>query len=80
MNLVLLLVCIAEICLVACVWLTPECLRWVAAHFLTRADVIEAAKKENHRRLQFWRAELGLVNETHADHQVNPVAQPAIRR
>jgi hypothetical protein len=60
MNLVLLLVVIAEACLGMCCWLSPESLRCVAAHLLTRADVIEAERREHSRRLQFWQAELGL--------------------
>jgi hypothetical protein len=60
MNLVLLLVLMAEICIGFCAWLSPEALRSMAAFFLTRADVIEAARKEHDRRLQFWQNELGL--------------------
>ena len=60
MNLVLLLVVIAEICLGTCIWLTPDALRRMAAHLLTRADVIEAARKEHTLRLQFWNQELGV--------------------
>jgi hypothetical protein len=60
MNLILLLVVLAEVCLGVCCWLTPNALRWLAAHLLTRADVIEAAKKEHSRRLQFWTTELGV--------------------
>jgi hypothetical protein len=63
MNLILLLVVLAEVCLGICCWVTPEALRWIAAKLLTRADVIEAAKKEHSRRLQFWTAELGLERE-----------------
>jgi hypothetical protein len=54
MNLILLLVVIAEVCLGLCCWLSPEALRWLAARLLTRADVIEAARREQLRRLQFW--------------------------
>lgn len=63
MNLILLLVVIAEICLGICTWLTPELLRSLAAHLLTRADVIEAARKEHLRRLQFWQSELGVDSD-----------------
>ena len=52
MNLILLLVVIAQACLALCCWLSPEALRWVAARLLTRADVIEAARREASRRLQ----------------------------
>jgi len=64
MNLILLLVVIAEACLGLCCWLSPEALRWLAAQLLTRADVIEAARRERSRRLQYWQLELGV---DHAD-------------
>ena len=67
MNLVLLLVLLAEVCLGICCWLTPDALRWLAAQLLTRADVIEAARKERSRRLQFWTAELGVESDLHSD-------------
>jgi hypothetical protein len=60
MNLLILVVLVSEICIGVCVWLSPQFLRWFAAHLLTRADVIEVAKKEKQRRLQFWRDELRL--------------------
>ena len=72
MNLILLMVLIAEICLGICFWLTPECLRWIAAHLLTRADVIDAAKRERHRRMQFWQKELGLGCDARSD-EVHPL-------
>jgi len=60
MNLILLLVVMAEACLGLCCWLSPQALRWAAARLLTRADVIEASLKEQSRRLQFWELELGV--------------------
>ena len=60
MNLILLMVLVSELCLGLCVWLSPGSLRWLAAHLLTRADVIEVAKKEQKRRFQFWESELGV--------------------
>ncbi|MGH9558833.1 MAG: hypothetical protein ACRD30_06290 [Bryobacteraceae bacterium] len=60
MNLVLLLIVIAEICFGICAWISPAALRWTAALLLTRADVIEAAKQERSRRLRFWQNELGV--------------------
>jgi hypothetical protein len=63
MNLLILLLLIAEICLGICAWLSPHLLRWLAAHLLTRADVIDASRKESARRLQFWSGELGLSSE-----------------
>jgi hypothetical protein len=67
MNLILLSVLIAEACLGLCAWLSPECLRWLAAHLLTRADVIELVKKESARRLQFWARELGSTERSDQD-------------
>ncbi len=63
MNLLILLLLIAEICLGICTWLSPQLLRSIAAHLLTRADVIDASRKESARRLQFWSGELGLHSE-----------------
>lgn len=63
MNLVLLLIVISQVCLSACAWLSPQCLRWLASHFLARADAVDAAREVNERRLQFWRSELGLERE-----------------
>lgn len=60
MNLILLLLLMAEVCLGLCCWLSPEALRSMAARLLTRADVIEASRREHSRRLQFWQTELGL--------------------
>ena len=60
MNLILLLIVIAQVCLGLCCWLSPEALRFLAAHLLTRADVIESARREQACRLQFWQLELGL--------------------
>jgi hypothetical protein len=66
MNLFLLLLLIAEICFGICAWLTPECLRWIAAHLLTRADVLDVGKKEHNLRMQYWQNEFGL-NHASAD-------------
>lgn len=73
MNLVLLLIVISQICLSACAWLSPDCLRWLASHFLARADAVDAARQAAERRLRFWRAELGLDRELLPDE-----ARPAI--
>ena len=61
MNLMLAMIVISEACFGICVWLTPDCLRRVAAHLLARADVIEAARAEHRRRIQFWREEIGVA-------------------
>lgn len=60
MNLILAVIVIAEVCLAICTWRSPECLRWLAAHLLTRADVIDLANAATKRRLQFWSLELGV--------------------
>jgi hypothetical protein len=60
MNLILAAIVIAEVCLAICAWRSPECLRWLAAHILTRADVIDLAGAATKRRLQFWSLELGV--------------------
>jgi hypothetical protein len=75
MNLLLLLVVISQVCLGACAWLSPECLRWFASHFLARADAVDAAREVAERRLQFWRNELGLDRELLPDE-----ARPALRQ
>ena len=60
MNLALALVVIAEVCLGICAWRSSECLRWLAAHLLTRADVIDLSKAATKRRLEYWSLELGV--------------------
>ena len=60
MNLILAVIVIAEVCLAICAWRSPECLRWLAAHLLTRADVINLAHAAAKRRMQFWSLELGV--------------------
>ena len=60
MNLVLAAIVITQVCLGICAWRSSECLRWLAAHLLTRADVIDLAKAATKRRLQFWNLELGV--------------------
>jgi hypothetical protein len=81
MNLILLLVVMAEACLGLCCWLSPETLRWAAAHLLCRADVIEAARREHSRRLQYWQLELG-VDQAVSENMtpVITVVQSAVRR
>jgi len=60
MNLALALIVITEVCLGICAWRSSECLRWLAAHLLTRADVIDLSKAATKRRLQYWSLELGV--------------------
>jgi hypothetical protein len=63
MNLILAVIVVAEVCLAICAWRSPECLRWLAAHLLTRADVINLADAATKRRLQFWSLELGVETQ-----------------
>ena len=63
MNLVLAVIIIAEVCIAVCAWRSPQCLRWLAAHLLTRADVIDLASAATKRRLQFWSLELGVEGQ-----------------
>lgn len=70
MNLVLLMLVIAQGCLGICTWLSPQFLRRIAAHLLTRADVIDASRVETTRRLRFWSGELGL-NEQHVEEEID---------
>ena len=58
MNVILFFLLMAEVCLGLCCWLSPEALRSLAAHLLTRADVIEVARREHSRRLQYWQVEV----------------------
>jgi len=78
MNLVLLLVVISQVCLGACAWLSPVYLRWLASHFLARADAVDAAKEVAERRLRYWRNELGLDRELLVD-EARPMPQLARR-
>ena len=63
-NPVLLLLLVAEVCSGLCAWLCPQFLRWVAAHLLTRADVIDVSRCETERRMKYWLDELGLARES----------------
>jgi hypothetical protein len=78
MNLMLAMIVISEACLGICAWLTPDCLRRAAAFLLTRADVIDAARAEHRRRIEFWRDELGVTHEPLAIQAT--ITQPAISR
>ena len=70
MNLILLLVLIAEVCFGVCAWLSPQWLRFVAARLLTRADILGLVRKEEQRRMQFWTAQFGL--DTHSEAVIKP--------
>jgi len=67
MNLLLLLIVICGAGFALCSWFSSEFLRWMSAQLLTRADVIEAARKLNDQRRRFWRAELGVSENTGSD-------------
>ena len=58
MNLALMVIVISEVCLGICAWRSSECLRWLAAHLLTRADVIDLSREATIRRMRFWNQEL----------------------
>lgn len=70
MNLILLLVLIAEVCLGVCGWRSPQWLRFVAARLLTRTDILDLVQKEEQRRMQFWTSQFGL--DTHSEVGINP--------
>jgi hypothetical protein len=70
MNLVLLMLLIAQACLGVCAWLSPGLLRSLAAHLLTRADVIDASRAESERRLRYWKGEFG-VNQQDRDEEID---------
>jgi hypothetical protein len=70
-NPVLLLILLAEVCLAICTWQSPRFLRRLAAHMLTRADVLDVARRESARSMKVWMNELGLED-------LNPgVAKPS---
>ena len=60
LNPVLLLILVSEICLGICAWRSPRYLRRIAAHLLTRADIIDVTRQEGERRMKVWLDEFGL--------------------
>ena len=72
-NPVLLLILIAEVCLGLCAWISPSFLRRVAAHLLTRADVLDVSREEHERRMKVWPDELGLNSDPKSANQHVPV-------
>lgn len=60
LNPVLLMILVSEVCLGICAWRSPRFLRRVAAHLLTRADVVDVSRRESERRMKLWVDELGL--------------------
>ena len=76
-NPVLLLIFIAQICFGICAARSPQFLRWVAAHLLTKADVIDLCRTEGERRKRFWLSELKVSRDVRApERRERP---PAIR-
>jgi len=53
-NPVLLLILLAQVCLGICTWQSPRFLRRIAAHLLTRADVLDVARRESARSMKVW--------------------------
>jgi hypothetical protein len=72
LNPVLFLVLVAEICLGFAAWRSPRFLRRMAAHLLTRADVVEVSRQETERRMKHYLDELGV--------NADPVSVPASHR
>ena len=62
-NPVVLLILVSEICLGICAWHSPRFLRRAAAHLLTRADVLDVARKEGEARMKVWLDEFGLESK-----------------
>jgi len=60
LNPVLLLILVGEVCLGIGAWHSPQFLRRVAAHLLTRADVVDVSRLESERRMKVWLDEFGL--------------------
>ena len=60
LNPVLFLMLVSEVCLGICAWQSPRFLRRMAAHLLTRADVVDVSRTESERRMKLWLNELGL--------------------
>ena len=67
-NPVLLVILVSEVCLGICAWRSPRFLRRMAAHLLTRADVVDVSRAENERRMKIWMDELGV----NADPEASP--------
>jgi hypothetical protein len=76
-NPVFVLILVSEVCLGICAWHSPRFLRRVAAHLLTRADVLDIFRLENIRRTQFWIDTLGLEADSvrAKRHAVLPISQ-----
>ncbi|HEV8416048.1 MAG TPA: hypothetical protein VGQ49_20825 [Bryobacteraceae bacterium] len=69
LNPILLLMLVSEVCLGICAWHSPRFLRRVAAHVLTRADVVDVSRQESERRMKVWLDELGLEADPQSTEQ-----------
>jgi hypothetical protein len=63
-NPVLVLILAAEVFWGLCAWQAPRFLRRIAAHLVTRADVLDIFRQENIRRKLFWIDRLQLEADT----------------
>jgi hypothetical protein len=82
LNPVLLLILVAEVCLGICAWHSPNFLRRVAAHLLTRADVVDVSRQESERRMKVWLDEFGLDSNpvsTKQQVRVHPVSRDEVK-
>jgi hypothetical protein len=63
LNPVLLVILVAEVCLGMCAWRSPRFLRLMAAHLLTRADVVDVSRAEGEKQMKVWRDKLGVNDD-----------------
>jgi hypothetical protein len=79
-NPVLLMILVSEVCLGICAWHSPRFLRRIAAHLLTRADVVDASRQESERRMKFWLTECGLeADPVTATHQARVLSRVELK-
>ena len=62
-NPALLMIFVSQVCLGICAWRSPRFLRRIAAHLLTRADVVNVSRQESERRMKLWLDQLGLESD-----------------
>ena len=75
LNPVLLMILVSEVCLGICAWRSPRFLRRIAAHLLTRADVVDVSRRESERRMRLWLDELGLESDPESTKPLGRVHQ-----
>jgi phosphoribosylformimino-5-aminoimidazole carboxamide ribonucleotide (ProFAR) isomerase len=79
-NPVLLMILVSEVCLGICAWHSPRFLRRIAAHLLTRADVVDVSRQESERRMKFWLTECGLeADPVTATHQARVLSRVELK-